>query len=102
MNWNELPEIDYIYECLRKRAELKARLEMLEAELKIEQSKIAKVKPRDTAARIIGVDESSGKKLLDLQMEIAALRGDIGRTEADVEFNNYRKEIFKSLSFNQR
>lgn len=101
-SWYELPTQEEVHRYLKERAMLKADIETLANALQIAQAQVSQRKPRDTAARIIGIDEASSQQLLSLQNKIAELRGSLALADAEIEFHNYKREIYKALAYRER
>lgn len=100
--WREEPSFENVQSALKERGITKAQIEALDAELKIEQAFIARKKPRDTSARVVGIDEETQTRLIELQRELAQLRGKLAQVEADVDFNKFHLDIFKALCFKEK
>ena len=102
MRWDELPEIEEVRRELLALADAKAHLRMCELELTIAQALIAKAAPRNTAARIIGVDDATREKLLQLHSQVIDAKNQLDRIQADVDFSEYRKDACKITSYKGR
>lgn len=102
MSWRDEPSFETVQGALRERGQLRAHIEMLEAQLKIEQAKVARQKPRDTAAKIVGINEETEEILTGIQRELAQLQGDLSRVDAEIEFNRYHLEMYKSIAYQSR
>lgn len=100
--WNDPPEYQEVFDHLRNRAEVTGRLRSLELELSIAQARIAKIAPRNPAARVIGTTDENGAELIQLQRDILAAKRELDVIEAEIDFQNYHKEIFKSVAFKGR
>lgn len=101
-DWREEPSFEMVQIALKTQAKIKAQIEVLETELKIEQAFIAKKKPRDTAAKVVGIDEESQTRLIELQRDLAKLRGELAYIESNVTFNKFYMEMFKALAYRER
>lgn len=102
MSWTDPPDHVSVYDALKRRAAIKGELEMLGFRLRIVQAEITKAKPRDTAVRVIGYDEATSKELYDIQYRMAELAGELELVEVDIKYNDYHRDMFKSLSFRER
>lgn len=102
MGWTDPPDHATVYAALRRRAEIKGELEMLGFRLRVLQADISKAKPRDTAVRVVGHDEATRRELYDLQYRMAELVGALELVEVDIKYNDYHREMFKSLAFRER
>jgi hypothetical protein len=100
--WNDPPEYQDVFDQLKRRAEVTGRLRSDELELSILQARIAKIAPRNPAARIIGTDDENGAELIRLQRSILDAKRELDVIEAEIDFHNYHKEIFKSVAFKGR
>lgn len=102
LTWNELPGPDEVQHWLSERARLRAAVRFAELNLKIEEARMSKRAPRNTAARVIGVDEESEQTLIGLNVSLLQARSDLDSVEAELEMLDYRKEIYKANSFRGR
>lgn len=101
-SWAELPGIDDVYSSLKKQAQIKARLRVAKLELEIYQAKMTQAKPRTTSVKLVGVDEQSEVRLYELLLSVANLESELDELDAEVKFNEYRREAAKIISYKQR
>lgn len=97
--WNDPPDYDEVRQRLDERARLTGRLRSLELELTIAQAKIAKIAPRNPAARVIGTNDENGAELISLQQSIMRTKNDLDVVEAEIDFLNFRRDIYKTESY---
>ncbi len=100
--WRDAPDLHEVYQQLKQRGQIKAEIGMLENELKVEQARISTRKPRDTAARIIGIDDVSGALLIDLQSRITQLKSELEIVEAAITFSQFHRDMFKAIAYKER
>lgn len=99
--WNQ-PNAEDVQEALTQRATAKAEVRIAELNLEIFGAKMSKEKPRDTAVRVIGVDETTFQESLGLRKALLEARAKLDRFEAAVEYLQYAKEMYKAQSYNGR
>lgn len=102
MNWSDLPDIYEVRNALREMVHAKARLRALELELTIAQADISVRAPRNTAARIVGIDEGTRVNLIRLQREIIAAKDNLDHWDAEVRFHDFRKDAAKVTGYKTR
>ena len=103
--WRELPTADFIYKALQHRAVLQAKVRALALEIQIEEAHITQKKPRDKAVRFVGIEDAEHNHppyILDLRRELIKTQADLDMLEAEVKMFEFRKDVFKSLSFKER
>jgi len=102
MNWLELPDPLEAREKILAFAEAKTQLKIAQLELQRVQERIKKERPRDTASRIIGYDETSSRELEQLfDAEINAQRN-YNILEAECKFLDYWKDMARTATYQQR
>lgn len=102
MQWNEMPDLLTVREAYTRRAQLRGELTIQTGELAIEQAHVGMAVPRNPHARVVGADEASGAVLLTIQRKIHQLRAELDQVEAEIDWNNFHKEMFKALAYKER
>lgn len=102
MSWRDAPSFEDVKGALQKRASLSAQIRVAEYELQEIQAQIAKVKPRDTASKIIGYDEHTKEELQGINHRLIDLRISLDEVEADIKFHDYWKDMFKAVSYREK
>ena len=102
LTWNDLPDIDLIHGLLTKRAQLRALIRWIELRLKTVEAQISIRAPRNTAARVVGIDEETTNSLNVLNEELLDTKQQLDTIEAELEFFEWQKEIYKANSFRGR
>lgn len=102
MDWSELPDINDVYESLKQQADLKARHRIAKLRLEMYQAEMVQRKPRDSSVKVVGVDEASRKILAGLLEAVAEIEGQLDQLDANVKFNDYRREAAKIVGFRTR
>jgi hypothetical protein len=101
-SWDSLPDINEVRDALRKQAQLRAELKVARLELEQYQAWLSQRKPRDSSVKLVGIDEQTRLKLDTLLQHVAKLEGDLDHVDADVKFNDYRREACKIMSYGGR
>lgn len=102
LTWNDLPDFDAVQKTLDDQSDTKARLKVAKLELEIYQAKMMQRGPRAAYVKLIGVDEESAAHLAALLQKVVDLEIQLDGLDAEVAFNNYRRDIIKSLSFSNK
>lgn len=94
--WHEIPDYDIVSSAFKLVGALKAKIELLEIEIdEIER------KSRGGSRRADDIDTakelSAGKR-----KELAQVKSELKIAEYDLEFLNFRRDIFKSVSFSSK
>lgn len=95
MTWYDPPPHEQVYELYKKRAQLIAEIREKELDLEIEEKRMQKSSPRNTALRFLGENES----LIEKRRILAKLKNELSYIEADIGFMEYWKEMFKSCVY---
>lgn len=101
-SWEDLPDIMDVREALKKQAGVRAQLKVAELELEQFQAFLVQRKPRDSSVKLVGIDEQTRIKLDDLLRRVVALKGELDDIDAEVKFNDFRREAAKIVSFRGR
>src|SRR5258706_7209422 len=102
MSWSEAPVCEDVQIMLRDLAQARAQLRLEELRLEILKARMDKVRPRTPHVRIIGVDADSEIELATLQFSVAEFKGIVDRLEADAKFHEYRRDMYRALSYRER
>jgi hypothetical protein len=102
MDWSELPDIYEVRNALQELVIARANLRALELELTIVQADISVRVPRNTAARVVGIDEESRDTLIRLQRAIVEAKNSLDHWESEVKFCEFRKEAAKVVGYKSR
>lgn len=102
MDWRDPPDINEVRNVLSQRASVLGQMKSAKAELEYWEAYCTRVKPRTPHVRILGVDEESERELTRLRREVLEYELALAHIEGELDFLNYRKDIFKSLSFYDR
>ncbi len=100
--WSELPDITDVRSALKAQAKLRAQLKVAELELEQFQAFLVQRKPRDSSVKLVGVDEQTRIKLDDLLRKVVAIKGELDEVDAEVKFNDFRREAAKIVSYRGR
>jgi len=92
--WLVAPEYQEVQAVMSRIGKLKAMLRILSFEIEDTENVVKLEKPRDTAARFAASR--------DLQKRQAELEAELFSLIAQVDLLNYRKDMFKSMVYNQR
>jgi hypothetical protein len=98
--WKELPTSDVVYGWLKRRAVAAARARMLALDISIEEARITQEKPRDTAVRITGIGGTG--PIQGMRRALAEAQAELDDIDADIKMFEFRRDVFKSLSFRER
>ena len=102
LNWRDPPDIYDVRQAISDRAAVLGLLKAVKAELEYWEAYCTKEKPRTPHVRVLGVDDNSAKELSRLRQELLKYEIELARIDGELDFLNYRRDIFKSLSFYDR
>lgn len=102
LDWADLPDITEVRDTMKRHAHIKAEIRLLELQLEMVQAEMAELKPRNTAVRVIGVDDASRNRLTTLRESVARAKNVLDDVAADLDFLEYRKEAAKIMSYKGR
>jgi hypothetical protein len=102
--WKELPTADVVYGWLKRRAVVQANIRSLSLGISIEEARISMEKPRDKAVRVVGLGGIGGDDtpVIRLRRELDAMQRELDDLDAEIKMFEFRKDVFKSLSFKER
>lgn len=90
MNWREPPTYEEVQQMLRRQAQLKAQLEMLEYQIQEREDELAEDFPKKPAER--------RKRMKDMLLARVQLRSELYEVTNNVSFNGIRKDMFEITS----
>lgn len=99
-SWRSLPSADQVYGWLKLQSNLKAKIRSLKLEISIEEAKITRQKPRDTAVRVIGLEDNSA--ILYLRRELVHAESELDTVEAELRMFEFRRDVFRAISYKER
>jgi len=102
ISWDNLPDIYEVRTALRELVSAKAQLRAAELSLAIAQADIAKEAPRNTAARVVGVDAETRQSLINLQRIVIQCKNGVDHWEAEVKFHEFRRDCAKTVSYKSK
>ncbi len=102
MSWEDLPDITDVRTALKQQADIRAQLKIAKLELEQYQAWLVQRKPRDASVKLVGIDEQSRIRLDELLNKVVMLEGKLDDIDADVKFNDYRREAAKIMSYRGR
>lgn len=100
--WNEMPDALEVYEAMQSMVAARARLRAASLELEIFEAQMAKLAPRNVAARKIGIDEETFERALLLNRALIEAKNELDKWEVLIDFLNFRKEMYKAEAYKVR
>jgi hypothetical protein len=97
MRWSHPPDFERVYELYKKRSKVAAEVRMLELEIELQEKRIQRSHPRNTAIRFLGENE----ELVELRSRLVSLRREFDEVVAEIEFVEYWKDMFRSFVYMQ-
>jgi hypothetical protein len=94
MLWTDAPDINRVQEVFMEIGKIKARIKLLEYD--IEQGAIPIKKEHSRSPHLVKEAMSDQYKLL------AELEAQLSELEAEKDFMNYHKELFRQYGYNNR
>lgn len=101
-NWGDLPPLEEVRTTLEMHAELKGQLRILESKLDYQRALAQKQAPRTTHVKVIGVDAESHEIITKLVSEVNAVKAQLDRLQAKLDFFDFLKEVAKIKFFRER
>lgn len=93
--WLKPPDQEDVYRYYRDRAAVQAAIRVLELEIEVEEKKIQAQHPRNTSFRFLGENDN----LIRKRFELAQLKNKLDHINAEIQFLEYWKDMFKSCVF---
>jgi hypothetical protein len=100
-SWRSLPSADQVHGWLRLQSQLKAKVRSIKLEIQLEEARIGKKKPRDTSARVIGVDEEQSP-IVYLRKALLDAEANLDEIESELKMFEFRRDIFRALAYKER
>lgn len=94
--WHTAPDYSETRELFTRVGKLKAQIELLEIEIAEQEREIK----RGSRKSDIADDAKEASK--DKRLQLARVKAALHEAEYDLKFCEYRKEIFKAVSFNTK
>lgn len=94
MQWTQAPNIDEVHECFIEIGKVKAQIKLLRIEIEIDSIPLKKENPRKPHMILEGTQEK--------QRELSRLECRLDELEAQKEFLNFHRDMYKSYAFANR